>query len=555
MKLTAVDAFDFYKSGHIYQYPEKTEVVFSNFTARSDKHFVKTAVIKKFKPNGVVLANLQGFIKWFMIDLWNDTFFNKKKEDVLQEFKELMDGTLGENKVTTEHIAELHGLGYLPLAILALPEGSVVPIKVPMLAVINTHPKFSWLTNHIETVMSSELWQPITNATIAKLYHNIFKHYAKETCDNDHHVPYQAHDFSFRGLPGYAASSSSGLAHLFSFIGTDNVAGVKYARNYYGGEYSSLGSAVPATEHSVMCLGTQEDEFETYRRLIEDTYPTGIVSIVSDTWNLWKVICDYALRLKDSILQRDGKTVFRPDSGFPPDILCGLPSVAHVFAGNFDPDEHMNFNIVDTAWKVLDKTFTKKQPEFVLKIVDDKKSTLFIVNAFGFKMVESLTPEQLGVVECLYNIFGGRINDKGYKELDEHVGVLYGESITPDIAVEIFERLKAKGFASNSVLMGIGSYAYQYNTRDTFGMAMKATAGIVDGKVRELFKDPITDDGVKKSAKGFLRVIKNEKGEYILEDGIPYAKIYSGEMDVVFCDGKLVKEESIYSIRERLAKY
>ena len=106
----------------------------------------------------------------------------------------------------------------------------------------------------------------------------------------------------------------------------------------------------------------------------------------------------------------------------------------------------------------------------------------------------------------MWDIFGGIENSKGFKELDSHIGAIYGDSITLERATQICERLKLKGFASTNVVLGIGSFTYQYNTRDTFGFAMKATYGEVDGNGREIYKDPITDDGTKKSAKGLMKI-------------------------------------------------
>lgn len=565
MKLKALNAIDFYKAGHIYQYPAKTQMVFSNLTPRSNKHLKIHPSVKQYSPEGVVFFGLQGFIRWYLEDLWQETFFSQPVEEVVKDYMSKMDAALGKGRVTPDHIYALHKLGYLPLEILALPEGTICPIKVPVLTIYNTHQDFFWLTNYIETVMSSELWMSITNATIAKLYRNIFDAWAERTCDNKGHVTYQAHDFSFRGLPGFAAASASGTAHLTSFQGTDSLAGMDFALNYYDADLSTLGFAVAATEHAVMCMGTEEDEIGTYRRLICETYPTGIVSIVSDTWDLWKVLTEYSVELKDKIEARDGKVVFRPDSGNPVDILCGLPTIS-IKVNKSQKDVGFASRVVSVA-----EPYAKKGGNYLLRVTDINNDVVWLkansvtyfnddvyeedpeqisINLQG--RVETPEPYMKGAVECLWEIFGGKVNSKGYKELSEKVGLLYGDSITPERAEEIFARLESKGFASNCVLLGIGSYTYQYNTRDTFGMAIKATAGIVDGEVREIFKDPITDDGTKKSARGFLQVRKDEDGKLKLVDQIPLDEIHVGELKSVFSDGRLVNPESLDTIRKRL---
>lgn len=253
-----------------------------------------------------------------------------------------------------------------------------------------------------------------------------------------------------RGMDSIDATISSGLGHATSFMGSDSLPVIYGARQYYD-EKSFVVGSVNATEHSVMCAGTKGDELGTFRYLMKQ-FPTGILSIVSDTWDLWKVITEYLPALKDEILGRDGKIVIRPDSGNPVDIICGLD------------------NKIDAESKI-----------------------------FG----RSRTVEDAGVIELLWDIFGGTINEQGYKVLDSHIGAIYGDSITLDRAQEISQRLQQKGFASTNIVLGIGSFTYQYNTRDTFGFAMKATyvelADFSDATKsgyeivgREIFKDPIT---------------------------------------------------------------
>jgi nicotinamide phosphoribosyltransferase len=254
-----------------------------------------------------------------------------------------------------------------------------------------------------------------------------------------------------------------------------------------------------------MCAGTKGDELGTFRRLM-DTYPTGILSIVSDTWDLWTVVTDYLPALKDEIMSRDGKIVIRPDSGDPVDILCGYNSL--------------------------------HKDEFKGKAIT----------------VGDAHPANKGLIELLWETFGGTTNSQGYKVLDPHIGAIYGDSITPDRSRQIIERLARKGFASTNVVLGIGSYTYQYNTRDTFGFAMKATYVEVEGKGREIFKDPITDDGLKKSAKGLLHVSKNpETGELELRDMVSRKTESEGELKTIFKDGKFYNRTTLTEVRNKIS--
>lgn len=306
---------DFYKLGHIDQYPADTEQVWSNWTARSTR-------IPGQKH--VVWFGLQYFIKKILINEWAK-FFWQPRSQMIAEYKELVRSTLGVQEPRTDHLEYLHKLGYLPLDIYALPEGTLVPIGVPMLVITNTDPRCFWLPNYLETVLSAHLWKPITSATTAQRFRKLFLGHAKDFGERDlSFVDWQGHDFSYRGMSGNDDAIMSGMGHLLSFNGTDTIPAILAAREYYNAPLS-CGGSVPATEHSVMCAGTQEGEFETFKRLITEVYKTGIVSIVSDTWDLWRVLTEYIPRLKPEILARDGKVVIRPDSGDPVQVVSGNP--------------------------------------------------------------------------------------------------------------------------------------------------------------------------------------------------------------------------------------
>lgn len=522
---------DFYKVGHPPMFPKGTTTVYSNFTPRKSR-------MKDI--DHVVFFGLQAFIKEYLIDAFNNNFFQRDKESALKTYKQFVDSGLGKDAINYDHIAALHDLQYLPIAIKALPEGAKVPMRVPVLTIYNTHPDFYWLPNFLETLLSTQLWQPITSATIANKYREILDKYAEETSDQGWFVDWQGHDFSMRGMSSVESAMASGAGHLLSFTGTDTIPAMWWLNKYYGASTDTLiGGSVAATEHSVMCAGEKDSEFETFKRLITEVYPKGILSIVSDTWDLWKVLTDYLPRLKDVIEKREGKIVIRPDSGDPVDIICGLKN-----------SEYCKTNVIDTV-------------EYYNQVT-------------GKNISES---EWKGVIELLYDVFGGTKNSKGYIELPPYIGAIYGDSITTDRATQICERLKEKGFASTNVVFGIGSYTYQHNTRDTFGFAMKATYIEVEvpasnypslalnvsdhkyalehgGKVleaREIFKDPVTDDGTKKSAKGLLLVSRDhENNSYELHDQCTKEEEAGGELELVFQNSTLFKEYTLDDIRKRL---
>ena len=538
MKTKPQFATDFYKTGHIFQYPEGTELVYSNFTARSDR----LAEMSSLFDGKTVFFSLQGYIKEFLIEAWNESFFNRPKDEVVSEYKRRMDTALGPNSVDVAHIAELHDLGYLPIVIKALPEGARVNIKVPMLTMYNTLPKFYWLVNYLETSLSFSLWKGITSATTSYEYRRVIDKYVELTGSNKDFAWWQAHDFSMRGMSGLHDASVSGAAVLLSTYGTDTIHAIPYLEEYYNADADKelIGGSVPATEHSVMCMGGNEEEIETFRRLIEDAYPSGVVSIVSDTWDFWKVITEYSVQLKDKILARQpnalglAKVVFRPDSGDPVKIITGLKSIN---CDDVTADDLEYYDVIELDGKY----FTFKT---LYEYYDDFPC--------GFTL-EDEVPQHVvkGAVECLWDIFGGDITEKGYKTLNQRVGLIYGDSITLERAEQIFERLMAKGFSAGNIVFGVGSFTYQYATRDTFGMAVKATYGIVNGEGRELFKDPKTDNGTKKSAKGLLRVEK-EGDDYVLYDQQTWEQEGQGELRKVFVNGHLFVDTSLAQIRERL---
>lgn len=487
MRMSPILLKDGYKVGHKFQYPEGTTLVYSNLTPRKSR---------SQEVNEIVFFGLQYFIKEYLIRQFNEDFFKRPKAEVLEEYARRMDSYLGKDSISYRHIADLHDLGYLPLEIKALPEGSLVPMRVPIFTIRNTQPAFFWLTNMLETVLSAILWKPSTSATTAFEYLRTFTRYARETVGEDlSFIPWQGHDFSFRGMSGIEDAVMSGAGHLLSFSGTDTIPAIDFLETYYRAdcEKELIGGSVPATEHSVMCMGTQDGEIRTFERLIEDIYPAGIISIVSDTWDFWQVITEFLPVLKPKIVARAGKVVIRPDSGDPVKIIVG------------DEDALPG------------------------------------------------SPEYKGAIECMWEIFGGTITPMGYKLLDSHIGLIYGDSITTERQLAILEGLKKKGFASYNVVLGIGSYTYEFVTRDTFGFAMKATYGEVKGVGRDIFKDPKTDDGTKKSAKGLMQVYRDPStGKLTLKDQCTWEEEGKGELKTVFKDGKIVVDWTLAEIRERV---
>jgi nicotinamide phosphoribosyltransferase len=476
---------DGYKFDHRRQYPPGTSLVSSNWTPRSSR-------VPGHKK--VVYAGGQYFRQKILVEAFRE-FFGDSENAAAKRYERRTNGYLGPNTIGSDHIRQLHRLGYIPLLFRAVPEGTAVPLRVPMVTIENTHPDFAWMPNYFETIMSCEQWIPCTSATTALGFRRLLEAAAKKTGSPPEFVDWQAHDFSFRGLPGLEAAMLSGLGHLLYFTGTDTVPALDLIEDYYGVPDGYLiGGSVNATEHSVMCAGGEGNERETILRLL-DLYPEGILSVVSDTWDLWHVLTKILPdpEVKAKIMNRNGKYVTRPDSGNPASILCGIP-------GSYRSDYNK-------------------------------------------------TPAEKGVIELLWETFGGTVTSTGHRLLDSHVGAIYGDSITRERGQEITSRLDEQRFASANVVYGIGSYTYQYVTRDTYGFAMKATYVEINGKGKDIFKSPKTDDGVKHSARGRLAVLRGSDGEmHLVEQATPEQEAMS-LLRPVWKDGKPLLHETFDMVR------
>lgn len=486
---------DAYKLDHRRQYElaGKVTQVYSNFTNRKSR-------IPGY--NHVVQFGLQAYLHKLSDSF--EPFFADTRSNVERLYGERVAKVLGPDAsraIGTRHIGALHELGYLPMEFRALPEGTLVPIRVPSFLSVNTHPEFSWLTNYLETGESAAVWGPSTSATIAHSFRVDLERHARAQGLDPAYVEFQLHDFSFRGMNSWEAAESSGAAHLLSFKGSDVLSAWDYIEQYYGGEFDLM--SVAATEHSVMSTGimsaertlriTRENaELAVFDALL-DLYPTGILSVVSDTFNLWNVLETILPQLKDKIMARDGKLVIRPDSGVPELVLCGNPAGRTV-------------------------------------------------------------AEQRGVVDMLWEIFGGTANSEGYRTLDPHIGTIYGDSITKSTSNSILDNLASQAYAANNVVYGVGSFTYQYNTRDTFGSAIKATWAEVNGLPLNLFKDPITDDGTKRSATGRLAVLGGDGEDLYLVDNADAETEARSLLQPVWCEGQFLRHYSFPEVRELLAK-
>jgi nicotinamide phosphoribosyltransferase len=544
-KINPLYESDGYKVGHKAMLAENTATEYWTWIPRSIKYMHPSI-------DGIMSAGQQ--LVWrYIHSNFQELFFNKHVE-VAEKFGRdmakylMMDYDAG-------HFTELHKLGYLPVKIKAIPEGTFTKPNIPHMTGINTVDGYAWLGLYLETLVSKLAWQLPTAATIAHRFKkNAVEWVTKTDPENLWLADFMCHDFHSRGGNPFT-SIAIGLGHAMSNSGSDTLNVIPASRYYYDFDENEVPVySVNASEHSVTCTGIffYEKKLKSgklnheilnyysfdspcegsvdapdYLAIAEylnlrdwlKKFPKGILSAVSDTMDLWKVITHILPRLKKEILARDGKLVIRPDSGDPVDIICGSESTLHTG-----------------------------------------------------------TPEGKGVIELLWDIFGGTINEQGYKRLDPHIGAIYGDSINLERQIAIYTRSEAKGFASTNVVVGVGSYTYVMLTRDSAGYAAKGAwfstkefngvdpDGQTDYITTEynIYKDPITDNGTKKSLKGFCQVFNNRP------DALPYEIKYDGKdqlevntectkeqedsglLFTIYEDGKFHNQVTLTEIRERL---
>lgn len=491
----------------------------------------------KYMPKGIdkIMSAGQQITWRYIHSTFQEDFFDQPIE-VAQKFVIDMSKYLG-LPYHFDGFEKLHKLGFLPVRIKSLPEGMFTKPNIPHMTGINTVDGYAWLGLFLETMISKLSWQCPTTATIGYLFKKNAVEWVKKTDpENLWLADFMCHDFHSRGGNPYT-SIAAGLGHSFSNLGSDTLNVITAARYYYDFDEEGMPIfSVNASEHSVTCTGIFYYEYKLRNGLLNHEiewyysfdlpcvgsvdnpdylaiaeclnlkdwlrkFPVGILSVVSDTMDLWKLITHVLPRLKDLILGREGKLVIRPDSGDPVDIVCG------------------------------------------------SESTLY-----------TGSPEGKGVIELLWEIFGGEITSTGYKRLDSHIGAIYGDSINLERQIDIYTRLETKGFTSTNIVVGVGSFTYVMLTRDSAGYAAKGAWFdiIEDGKriAFDIYKDPITDDGTKKSLKGLCSVRQDVgahgMSEIYVKTQCTEEEENQGLLQVIYENGKFYNQTTLENIRKTI---
>ena len=570
---------DFYKVCHSSQYPKGLTKMVSYYTPRMSR----LGDVDK-----VTLFGLQAFIKEYLIEGFDTYFFNRNINEVLKEYERTLNYTMGEGSYDSTKILRLHQLGYLPLQISALPEGTRSNIGVPQIEITNTHSDFVWLVNTIETLLSCTMWHTQVSAEVGYRYRKIVDKYVDWTCENVDPRNVLG-DFSMRGQQSAESAVKSSAGWLLSFNNTATVPAIMWMEKNYNCDVTkeTVGRGAISTEHSVMCsnASVDGDEITQVKRLLTEIYPKHSFSMVSDSYDYWNMVTNIIPQCKDEIMAHEGYIGIRGDSGDPIEVIAGKEFYSisdkefNLMMESSDEWVRSYFGDIDYDFTVIIKhndNYYKAHIECEWMnergaYTDNKH---YFVDGYNVT-IEEYTPvaEDMGTVWALWQEFGGTVNSKGYKVLDPHIKAIYGDSITPYRCEQIYKRLEAKGFAINNVVLGVGSFSmmclenyndetdeftYSPYTRDTFGIAVKATyAEDADGNPIMIYKQP-KGCSWKKSQKGCCVVTHDENGNYFCDDGFTWTdcdESDDNDLVTVFKDGKMVREWNLAGIRARMYEY
>ena len=490
MKTIPLLLIDFYKATHHEQYPKGLTKMVSYFTPRMSR---------LTGQDKLVMFGLQAFIKEYLIEYFNENFFGRTKEEVVNEYTRVLDNTMGKGSYDVNKIVDLYELGYLPLEIRAIKEGALVDIKVPMIEISNTHPDFVWLVNTIETMMSCTLWHTMLSANVGYNYRKIVNKYYDISVDDNVPRARALGDFSMRGQESVESATKSSAAFCLSFLNTATVPAILWLEQYYNCDCAKEPVAYGAisTEHSVMCsnFSVDGDEVSFVKRLLTDIYPNHSFSMVSDSYDYWNLVDNILPQVKEEIFAHNGFISIRGDSGDPVQIVT---------------------ETVEHLWNIFGGTVNSKG----YKVLNSHVKAIY---------GDSITPQRC---EAIYDI----LVRKGFACNNVSLGV-------GSFSMQCLEEFDGH------------DTAFRPYTRDTYGIAVKATyAEDKDGNPIMIFKNPKTDTGkFKKSQRGCCCVtFDGDKYSYV--DGLTFAEHNTDDncLIPVFANGTMLKEYALNEVRQNL---
>jgi len=322
---------DSYKVSHHRQYPPNTEVIYSYFESRGGKF------------SATKFFGLQYYLKEY---LEGKVVTKEKIEEADNLFSKHFVNTKLFNREGWEYILDKHD-GMLPVVIKAVPEGKLVTVSNVLMTIENTDPKCYWLTNYLETLLV-QVWYGTTVATLSYYMKEMITRFLEETGDPSL-VNFKLHDFGFRGVSSVESAAVGGAAHLVNFMGTDTMAALVLAREYYKADMP--GFSIPAAEHSTLTSWGRENEALAMENMLTQ-YPEGLVACVSDSFDIYRA-CEiiWGSLLKDRVLARNGTLVVRPDSGNPPEVVV---KVLNILGEKFGYERNKKgFKVLDPHVRVI----------------------------------------------------------------------------------------------------------------------------------------------------------------------------------------------------------
>ena len=287
---------DSYKVSMFKQYPAGTTGVYSYIESRGGRY------------DRTVFFGLQAFIKEYLLDPITQADIDIA-EEILTAHGEPF------NRAGWQYILDKH-MGYLPVVIKSVPEGTVVPVKNVLATIENTDPECFWLTTWLETALLRAIWYPTTVATQSYTIKKVILDYLEKTGDPTT-INFKLHDFGARGVSSMESAAIGGASHLVNFMGSDTISGILFAREYYNAGIA--GFSIPAAEHSTITSWGRENEVKAYDNMLKQfATPGSIVAVVSDSYDIFNAVSNlWGEELRQQVVDSGATVVIRPDSGDP----------------------------------------------------------------------------------------------------------------------------------------------------------------------------------------------------------------------------------------------
>lgn len=451
---------DSYKYSHDLQLPSGTGFINSYIESRGADNKAFTAT---------VFAGIQAVIKQYLL-------VTVTQADVDEAESYVVPHGLPFNREGWEYIVNECG-GKLPIAIEALPEGTVVGMRNVLVQIRNTDKNVPWLTAFVETLLLRAIWYMTTVATTSWTIKKMLMAYAK-TSGSDMFLDFKLHDFGARGVSSGESAMLGGIGHLMIFQGTDTMEAIVAARELYNIEMA--GFSIPASEHSTTTIWGKKFEIEAVKNLIRKFGKVGhTFAFVIDSYNREALVEKVSTELMDMINECGATVVFRPDSGDP-------------------------------------------------------------------------LVEPIDVILQLMTFWGYTTNDEGYKSLPDNIRVIQGDGISIESVPLILENMQFNRLALNNLAFGMGGGLLQHCDRDTLKFAMKTSYAMVNGKGRDVSKDPIGDSS-KRSKDGILNLVQVD-GEFktVRNEDMKNFIGCQNLLELVYLNGNMMKDDNLMDIRDRV---